>query len=88
MVYRTTTNIVLSCLLVQQVIGSAQQVNSPKYLISAHQTSLRKTSPNKKRILAIFDKLDLRKYYVQIDGQRYHRDGVSINYAENDYIDQ
>ena len=37
-----------SDLLVQHDIGSAQQVNSPKYLISAHQTSLRTTTTDKK----------------------------------------
>ena len=38
--------------------------------------------------MAIFDNLDLRKYYVEIDCQRYPRDGVRINYGENDYIQQ
>ena len=33
-----------SDLLVEQYIGSAQRVNSPNYLISAHQTSLRTTT--------------------------------------------
>ena len=37
---------------------------------------------------AIFDNLNLRKYYVEIDGQRYPRDGMSLNYTENDYLDQ
>ena len=36
----------------------------------------------------IFDNKDLRKYYVEIDGQRYPRDSVLINYEENDYIQQ
>ena len=35
-----------SDLLVQHDIGSAQQVNSPKYMISAHQTRLRTTIPD------------------------------------------
>ena len=35
-------------MLVQHDIGSAQQVNSPKYLNSAHQTQLRKTTPDEK----------------------------------------
>ena len=61
----------LSDLLVQHDIGSAEEMNSPKYLISAHQTSLRTTTPDKKIFIAIFDNLDLRKYYVEIDGQRY-----------------
>ena len=37
----------ISDMLVQVDIGSAQQMNS-KYLISAHQTSLRTTNPDKK----------------------------------------
>ena len=38
----------LSDLLVQHDIGSAQQVNSLKKLIGAHQTQLRTTTPVKK----------------------------------------
>ena len=79
---------VISGLLVQHDIGSAQQANSPKYLISAHQTEDRILTPNKNNNIAIFDNLDLRKYYVEIDGQLYPRDGMSMNYTENDYIDQ
>ena len=30
--------------------------------------------------------MNIRKYYVEIDGQRYPRDSVLINYEENDYI--
>ena len=40
----------ISNLLVQHDIGSAQQVNSPKYLFSAHQTNLRTSTPDKKTI--------------------------------------
>ena len=57
-------------------------------MICAHQTKDRLLTPNKKIDIAIFDNLDLRKDYVEIDGQRYPRDGVSMNYTENDYIDQ
>ena len=79
---------IISDLLVQHDIGSAQNVIQPKYLICAHQTNLRTTTPDKKIIIATFDNMDLRKYYVQIDGQRYPRDSVLINYEENDYIQQ
>ena len=79
---------IISDLLVQHDIGSAQNVISPKYLISAHQTSLRITTPDKNNNIAIFDNLYLRKYYAEIDGQRYPRDSVLINYEENDYIQQ
>ena len=37
---------IISDLLVQHDIGSAQQVNSPEYLISAHQTQLRTATPD------------------------------------------
>ena len=56
-----------SDLLVQHDIGSAQQMCSPKYMICAHQTSLRTAPPDKKINMAIFDNLDLRKYHVEID---------------------
>ena len=79
---------IISDLLIQHDIGSAQQVIQPKYLIRAHQTNLRTTTPDKKINIAIFDNMDIRKYYVEIDGQRYPRDSVLINYEENDYIQQ
>ena len=50
----------ISHLSVQHDIGSTQQKN-PKYLISAHQTRLRTTTPDKNINIALFDNLDLRK---------------------------
>ena len=79
---------IISDLLVQHDIGSAQNVIQPKYLICAHQTNLRTATPDKKFNIAIFDNMDLRKYYVEIDGLRYPRDNVLINYEENDYIQE
>ena len=79
---------IISDLLVQHDIGSAQNVIQPKYLLCAHQTNLRTTTPDKKIIIAIFDNMDLRKYYVEVDSQRYPWDSVLINYEENDYIQQ
>ena len=77
---------IITHLLIQHDIGSAQNVIQPKFLICAHQTNLKTTTPDKKINIAIFDNMDLRKYYVEIDGQRYPRDSVLINYEENDYI--
>ena len=77
---------IITDLLFQHDIGSAQNVIQPKYLICAHQTNLRTATPDKKINIAIFDNMDLRKYYVEIDGQRYPRDNVLTNYEENDYI--
>ena len=78
---------VISDVITQLYIGSSQQVNSPKYLIGAHQTCARADTSDKKNI-AIFDNLNLQKYYVEIDGQRYPRDSSLMNFEENDYIDQ
>ena len=38
----------ISDILVQHAIGSAQQKNSPEYLTVAHQTQLKTTTPEKK----------------------------------------
>ena len=71
---------VITDMVVQVDIGSAQQVNSPKYLIRAHQSRIRSDTFNKNNNIAIFDSLDLRKYYFKIDGQRYPRKSVLINH--------
>ena len=78
---------ILSDLIVQVDIGSAQQVKSPKCLISAHQMKDRFDSPNKNKNNAIFDHLNLKKDHVEINSQRYPRDSVLINYVENHYIE-
>ena len=54
----------------QVVIGSAQHINSPKYLIGlieAFQTEARIGTPIKKNNIAIFDKVNVRKYFCEID---------------------
>ena len=79
---------IISDKLIQHDIGSAQQVIQPKYLICAHQANLRTTTSDKNINIAIFDNMDIRQYYVEIDGQRYPRDSVLINYKEKDYIQQ
>ena len=43
-------------------IGSSQQVNSPKYLIGAHQTPVRADTATKNNKNAIFDHFILKKY--------------------------
>ena len=72
---------------VQRDIGSAQQFNRPKYLICSHQTNDRTSAPDKKINIAIFGKLDPRKYHVEIDSIRYPRDSLLKNYEQNDYIE-
>ena len=69
-------------------IGSAQNFNSPKYLIVAQRRAVRIGVPNKARNIAVFDNLNVRKHHVAIDDVRYPRDGVIIEYASNDYLGQ
>ena len=72
-------------------IGSAQIINSPKYLIGVFQTQNRigvPRVPNKANKIAVFDCNRVSKYFVEIDGTRYPRDGVSTNFEENSYLDQ
>ena len=79
---------VISDMIVEHDIGSAQQVSCPKYLNSAHRTKDRTSAPDKKINNAIFDNLDLRKYHVEIYSLRYLIVGLLITYEENDYIEQ
>ena len=79
---------VISDMITQLDIGSSQKVNSPKCLIGAHQTRDRMDIPISTKNVALFDNLDLRKYYVKINGQRYPRDSSLMNYEQNDYFEQ
>ena len=79
---------IISDTITQLNIRSSQNVQSPKYLIGAHQTKDRIDGAISTKNVAIFDNLDLRKYYIEIDGQRYPRDGSLINFEQNDYIEQ
>ena len=79
---------VISDMITQLDIGSPQNVQSPIYQIGAHQTRTRANTGNKNNNFAIFDHLSLKKYYVEIDGIRYPRNSVLMNYEENDYIEQ
>ena len=74
--------------ITQLDIGSSQKVKSPKYINGAHQTRAKADTDSKNNIIAVLHNLNLRKYYVEIDGQRYPRDSVLVNYEQNDYIDQ
>ena len=78
---------VISDTITQTDIGTSQHVNSPKFLIGAHQTRTRADTANKNNNISIFDNLNLQKYYVEIDSMRYPRDSVLIHYEQNDYIE-
>ena len=69
-------------------IASVQQINSPKYLIRGHQTQERVATASKAQKIAIFDHVDVTKYFVEIDGFRYPKESVQTNFSHNDYLDQ
>ena len=79
---------ILSDTITQLDFESSQNVRSPKYLNGAHQTKDRIDAPISIKNVSIFDNLDLRKYYIGIDGQRYPRDCSLMKYEQNDYIEQ
>ena len=83
-----TERTVVSDTITQIDIGSAQSINSPKYLIASHQSAARLNAPDKGINVSRLDNLNVRKYVVEINNIRYPRDGVLTNYNENDYIDQ
>ena len=76
-------------------ISSASNINSPLYLIAAHQ-KIQRPDPanpavnlsNKKFNNAIFDHVDVRKYYSEIDGIRYPKNPLMVNFEENNYLEQ
>ena len=69
-------------------IGSAQQVNSPKYLFGAFQTADRIATPIKNEIIAIFDNVNVKTCFCEIDGYRYPNYVVLTKFPETDYLDQ
>ena len=69
-------------------IASSQNTNSPKYLIATHQTEDRVGTANKTNNISIFDNVDVKKYFAEIDGYRYPKESVITNFTENDYLDQ
>ena len=79
---------IISDTITQPDIGSSQNVQSRKYLIGAHQTKDRIDGAISTKNVSVFDNLDLRKYYIEIDGQKYPRDSSLVNYEQNDYIEQ
>ena len=58
-------------------------------LLYTHQTADRIATSDRAMNNAIFDNLSmLRKYFAEIDGVRYPRDEVILDYGKNQYLDQ
>ena len=75
---------IISDTITQLDIGGSQNVQSPKYLIGAHQTKDRIDGAISTKNVSIFKNLDLRKHYFEIDGERYPRDSSLMNFEQND----
>ena len=71
-------------------IGSASNINIPLYLIVAHQKTQRENParPPNQFNNAVFDHVDVKRYFVEIDGVRYPKDPVETNFSDNRYLDQ
>ena len=76
-------------------ISSASNINTPLYLIAAHEKTQRPDPANPANKLsnnrfnnAIFDHVEVRKNYSEIDGIRYPKNSIMVNYEENNYLDQ
>ena len=71
-------------------IGSASNINIPLYLIVAHQKTQRDNParPANQFNNAIFHHVDVKRYFVEIDGVRYPKDPVETNFSDNKYLDQ
>ena len=77
--WNTDRKVVEDGLEFQIIIGSAQNVNNSKKLLSAHRTADKIGVPKKARNRSIFDTVDFQKSSVERDGQRYPKDAVITN---------
>ena len=71
-------------------IGSASNINIPLYLIVAHQKTQRENParPPTQFNNAVFDNVNVKRYFVEIEGVRYPKDPVETNFPDNKYLDQ
>ena len=68
-------------------ISSASNINSPLYLPAAHQRTQKLDAAgnvlsNNRFNNAIFDLVEVKKYYSEIDGVRYPKIPVMVNYGK------
>ena len=84
--WTTDRKIVDTDLEYQLDIGSSANINSRKYLIVAHQTAVRSGASNKANNISSFNNLDIRKYFVEIDGVRYPKDNVECELRQKKII--
>ena len=71
-------------------IGSASNINIPLYLIVVHQKTQRDNParPPNQFNNAVFDNVDVKRFFVEIDGVRYPNDPFETNFSDNKFLDQ
>ena len=71
-------------------IGSSSNKNFPSYLIVAHQKNQRgnPARPPNQFKNAVFDNVDVKRYFVEIDGGRYPKDPIETTLSDNKYLDE
>ena len=69
----------------QDDIFAAQNVSSPKYKKTAHQTEAREAGSNTLQHNAIFHTIDLKEYFNEIFGFRYPKEAIHVDYITNGY---
>ena len=71
-------------------IGSACNINIPLYVIVALQKTQRENivRPPNQYNNAVLDHVNVKRYFVEIDGFRYPKDPVETNFSDNKYLDQ
>ena len=71
-------------------IGSASNINITLYLIVTHQKTQRDNPARLRNQFdnAVFDHVDVKRYFVEIDGVRYPKVPVETNFSDNKYLDQ
>ena len=55
--------------------------------MAAHQIAAREGVSIKANEIAVFDNPNVQKQHFDIDGARYPKDSVNIDYESNDYVD-
>ena len=69
-------------------IGSASNINIPLHLIVAHQRNQRENPARPNQFNnAVFDHVDVKRYFVEIDGVRYPKESVETNFSDNKFLD-
>ena len=71
-------------------MGSASNINIPLYMIIGYQKTQRDNParPPNQFNKAVFANVDVKRYFVGIDGARYPKDPVETNFSDNNYSDQ